>query len=145
MSGEDETNCNQGATSYCGDTSDCDKAYKTPTGRHCNGEEVMCTARDGRFVGKKICVEKKFQCDNFLQCEDGKDEEMCEEEYKKKRIFTRDQRVICRNPFMNITNATGSGKFFPMRGIRWFTILFIIVIIIIFGIIIFNTSCSGAT
>ena len=79
----------------------------------------MCTARDGKFAGKKICVEKKFQCDNHLQCQDGKDEEMCEEEYKKKRIFTRDQRVICRSPFLNITSEEiKTGKFFPIRAIR---------------------------
>ena len=98
----------------------CDKAYKPPIGGHCEKEEeVMCTARDGKFAGKKICVEKKFQCDNHLQCEDGKDEEDCEEEYKKKGIFTRDQRVICRSPFLNITSEENKkGKFFTMRAIR---------------------------
>merc|ERR1712012_1136645 len=113
---EDETNCNQAYTSYCWG-SDCEKAYKPPTGGHCEKEEeVMCTARDGKFAGTKICVEKKFQCDNHLQCEDGKDEEMCEEEYKKKRIFKRDQRIICRSPFLRISNEKNeTGKFFPMR------------------------------
>lgn len=111
---------------------------------HCDGEEVMCTARDGRFAGKKICVEKKFQCDNHLQCQDGKDEDMCEEEYEKKRIFTRDQRVICRSPFLNITSEENKkGKFFTMRGIRcsqhhhdhhYHPLRFFV-----------NTSCSGAT
>ena len=96
---------------------DCDKAYKPPAGGHCDGEEVMCTARDGKFAGKNICVEKKFQCDNFLQCEDGKDEVMCEEEYKKRGIFNSDQRFVCRSPFLKISNETGSGKFFPMRAI----------------------------
>merc|ERR1712012_821132 len=87
---EDETNCAQEATSWCEDTSDCVKAYKQPTKvpLHCEKEdEVMCTARDGKFAGKKICVEKKFQCDNHLQCQDGKDEALCEEEYKKKGTF----------------------------------------------------------
>ena len=79
----------------------------------------MCTSRRGKFARRKICVEKKFQCDNFLQCQDGKDEEMCEEEYKKKRIFTRDERVICRSPFLNITSEENKkGKFFTMRAIR---------------------------
>ena len=86
----------------------------------------MCTAR--KFAGKKICVGKKFQCDNVLQCRDGKDEEHCEEEYKKKRIFTRDQRVICRSPFLNISNKTSSGKFFPMRAIRWVLVIIIVII-----------------
>ena len=87
---------------------------------HCEKEDdVMCTARDWEFEGKKICVAKNFQCDNYLQCRDGKDEEMCEEEYRKKRIFTRDQRVICRSPFLNITSEENkTGKFFPMRAIR---------------------------
>ena len=91
----------------------------------------MCTARDGKFAGKKICVEKKFQCDNYLQCEDGKDEEDCEEEYKKKGIFKRDQRIICRSPFLRISNEKNeTGKFFPMRAIRFIILILIIIIII---------------
>ena len=90
----------------------------------------MCTARDGRFAGKKICVEKKFQCDNHLQCEDGKDEEDCEEEYKKKGIFTRDERVICQSPFLNINSEENkTGKFFTMRGIRCSPVIISMVII----------------
>ena len=135
---EDETNCNQEATSGCRE-SDCNKAYK-PVPKHCDGDEVMCTARDGKFAGKKICVEKKFQCDNHLQCEDGTDEEACEEEYKKRGTFKKDHHFICRKTYMNISNDTGSGKFFPMRAVRWVS-----VIIIIFGIIIYNISWSGAT
>ena len=98
----------------------------------------MCTARDGKFAGKKICVEKKFQCDNYLQCEDGQDEKDCEEEYKKKGTFKRDHHFICRNTYMNISNKTGSGKFFPMRAIRWVSVIIMIIIT-------FNTSFSGAT
>ena len=43
----------------------------------------MCTARDGRWAGSKICVKEEFLCDNFVQCEDGKDEEGCEEQDKE--------------------------------------------------------------
>ena len=88
---------------------------------HCGGEELMCTARNGRFTraGRKICVEKRFQCNNYLQCQDGKDEEDCEEEYKKKRIFKRDHRYICKSPFLNIiTGENKTERFFPMRAIR---------------------------
>ena len=42
------------------------------------GDDLTCTARDGEWAKKKICVGKKFLCDNYLQCEDGKDEEDCE-------------------------------------------------------------------
>lgn len=119
--GEDETNCSQKATSWC-EGSDCDKAYKPPTGGHCEKEEeVLCTARDGKFAGKKICVEKKFQCDNHLQCEDGKDEEDCETEYKNKRIFKRDHDFICTSLFLNTSNKNND-KFFPMRAIGCDTI-----------------------
>ena len=131
--GEDEANCNQEVTSWCYGK-DCDKAFKAPAGGHCDGELLMCTARDGRFAGKKICVDKKFQCDNYPQCEDGKDEEMCEEKYKKKGIFKKEQRVTCKSPFLNISNATG--KFFPMRAIRYNPAIIIIFIIIIFILII---------
>ena len=117
-----------------------DKAYKPPTGGHCEKEEeVMCTARDGKFAGKKICVEKKFQCDNYLQCEDGKDEKQCEQEYKRKRTFKKDHHFICRKPYMNISNETDSGKFYPMRAVRWVSVIIIIINIT------FTTSWSGAT
>ena len=113
----------------------------------------MCTARDGKFVGKKICVEKKFQCDNFLQCEDGQDEEQCEAQYKRKRTFKKDHHFICKSIFMKISNDTGSGKFYPKRAVRWVSVIIIIIIIttiiIIFVfvmiIITFTTSWSGAT
>ena len=118
--GEDETNCNQWSNTACEDSGDCDKAYNPPP-RHCETEDdVMCTARDGKFAGRKICVQKKFQCDNHIQCDDGKDEEMCEEEYKKKRIFKRDHHYICKSPFLNIKNETD--KFFPMRAIRFISL-----------------------
>ena len=133
----DETNCNQEATSWCSESGDCDKAYK-PVPKYCDGEEVLCTARDGKFAGKKICVEKKFQCDNYLQCEDGKDEEQCEREYKKKVTFKKDHHFICRNTYMNISNDTGSGKFYPMRAVRWVSVIIMINITV-------NTSLSGAT
>ena len=48
--------------------------------------------------------------------------EQCEEEYKKKGTFKKDHHFICRNTYMNINNASGSGKFFPMRGIRWVSV-----------------------
>ena len=118
----------------------------------------MCTARDGKFAGKKICVEKKFQCDNHLQCQDGKDEEMCEGEYKKKGIFTRDQRVICRSPFLNITSEENKkGKFFTMRAIRCNPVVIIVSVLIVMittyinmiikviTIIITTNTCLGAT
>ena len=36
----------------------------------------MCTARDGKWAGKKICVPEKFRCDNFLQCLGAEDEDI---------------------------------------------------------------------
>ena len=116
---EDENNCTQTVNSGCF-SSRCNKAFRQPSGGHCGGEgDLMCTARDGRWAGSKICVKEKFLCDNFVQCEDGKDEEGCEEQYKMKRIFKRDHNYICRSPFLNITTeANETGKFFPMRAIR---------------------------
>ena len=97
--GEDETGCDEEATERCeGNRQDgfkCDKYYKQPAGGHCLREEdLLCTARDGRYAGFKICVGKKFHCDNFLQCEDGADEAHCEAEYQEKQIFTSDQKYI---------------------------------------------------
>ena len=79
----------------------------------------MCTARDGLFVGRKICLEEKYRCDNFVQCQDGKDEEGCEKTYSEKRIFQKDQSFVCKSPFLEIKNEQNeTGKFFPLRAIR---------------------------
>ena len=78
----------------------------------------MCTARDGFYAGKKICLKEKFRCDNYLQCEDGRDEEDCDEEYAKKGIFKRDHRHICQSPFLKVIKGNRTSKFFPVRAIR---------------------------
>ena len=122
--GEDETGCAEEATERCeGNRQDgfkCDKYYKQPAGGHCLEEEdLLCTARDGRYAGFKICVGKKFHCDNFLQCEDGADEAHCEAEYQQKQMFTSDQKYICRSPYLEVRNEENeTGRFFPMRGVR---------------------------
>ena len=92
---------------------------KEEQGEGC-GEKLMCTARDGKFAGKKVCLEEKYKCDNFLQCEDGKDEEDCEKEYLDKGIFTRNDWHRCKSPFLvTRTEENKTGKFFPMRAIRY--------------------------
>ena len=89
----------------------------------------MCTARDGKFAGKKVCLEEKYKCDNFLQCKDGKDEEDCEKEYLDKGIFTRNDWHRCRSPFLvTRTEENKTGKFFPMRAIRYNPTIKIIII-----------------
>ena len=82
----------------------------------CGEDELMCTARNGTLAGKKICLEKKFNCDNYVQCEDAEDEDNCEEEYLRKGIFTHNDRHLCQSPYLETKSKTG--KFFPMRGIR---------------------------
>ena len=82
----------------------------------CGEKKLMCTARDGRWAGLTICLEKRFQCDNYVQCEDARDEQGCEKEYVKKGIFTHNDRFRCPSPSLEIKNKTG--KFFPMRAIR---------------------------
>ena len=83
------------------------------------GEKLMCTARDGKLAGKKICVPEKFRCDNILQCLNAEDEENCEEEYRLKKIFTRNDRYLCKSPYLETrTEENKAGKFFPMRAIR---------------------------
>ena len=92
---EEEANCNQTAMEKCGD--DCDKAYRGPNGGQCEDKNnLMCRARDGKWAGEKICLKKKFLCDNYIQCEDGKDEERCEGEYLRKRTFPRGYNFVCR-------------------------------------------------
>ena len=75
-----------------------------------------CIAIGGKLAGKKICVDSKILCDNFLQCEDASDEDNCEEEYLRKGIFTHNDRHRCQSPYLETKSKTG--KFFPIRGIR---------------------------
>ena len=77
----------------------------------------MCRARDGRSAGKNICLEKKFVCDNYLQCEDGKDEDDCEEEYVRKRVFPGNFDYRCKSPFLvTQKEANGTGEVFSPEG-----------------------------
>ena len=91
------------------------------------GEKLMCTAMAGILAGKKICLDEKYHCDNFVQCEDASDEDNCEEEYLWKGIFTHNDRHRCQNPYLETKNKTG--KFFPMRASRCVVIFTIIIII----------------
>ena len=157
---EDEVNCTLTVTEkceckngYCFYNTQCDKAYKGPDGGHCvEKDDLLCRARDGKWAGENICLKKKFLCDNYVQCEDGKDEVGCEGEYLRKRTFPRDHRFICRSPFVEIrTEENKTGKFFPMRAIRCSPVVFIVSILVmmitvyIILIIITTNTCSGAT
>ena len=76
----------------------------------------MCRARDGRSAGKNICLEKKFVCDNYLQCEDGKDENDCEKEYVRQRVSPGNYNYRYKSPFLVTQNeANGTGRFYPQR------------------------------
>ena len=80
----------------------------------------MCTARAGRWAGETICLEKRFQCDNYVQCEDARDEDNCEEEYLNRGIFTHNDRFLCPSPYLEVLpNTSKTWKFFPMRAIRF--------------------------
>ena len=83
------------------------------------GEKVMCTSRDGKWAGRKICVEEKFKCDNYVQCEDAKDEDGCEEEYLMRGIFTWNDWYLCQSPYLKTRSEENkTAKFFPIRAIR---------------------------
>ena len=116
---EDEANCNQTATKKCWHEK-CDQAFKGPSGGQCEDkDDLMCRARDGKWAGENICLKKEFLCDNYLQCEDGKDEERCEDEFLRKRTFPRGYNFVCRSVSLNISNEKNeTGKFFPIRAIR---------------------------
>ena len=112
----------------------------------------MCRARDGRSAGKNICVEKKFVCDNYLQCEDGKDEDDCEEEYVRKRVFPVNYDYRCKSPFLVTQNeANGTGRFYPQRAKKWETVIllhliisFTFVAIVVVTILLVALRCDGA-
>lgn len=79
-------------------------------------DDLMCRARDGRWAGMKICLTKKFLCDNHIQCQDGVDEEGCEQQYLKKGIFRRDEQYICNAPCLEISSEDNKkGKFFSQE------------------------------
>ena len=89
----------------------------------------MCTARDGKLAGKKFCVPEKFRCDNFLQCLNAEDEDNCE------KIFTRNDRHPCKSPFLvTRTEENKTGKFFPMRAIRYNPAIKIVIILFLSGV-----------
>ena len=111
----------------------------------------MCRARDGRSARKNICVEKKFVCDNYLQCEDGKDEDDCEEEYVRKRVFPRNYDYRCKSPFLvTQTEANETGRFYPQRAkkcekvILYLIISFTHVVVIVFPVLPLMLRCDGA-
>ena len=112
----------------------------------------MCRARDGRSAGKNICVEKKFVCDNYLQCEDGKDEDNCEEEYVRKRVFPGNYDYRCKSPFLvTQKEANETEKFFPQRAKKWETVIllhliisFTFVAIVVVSILLVVLRCDGA-
>ena len=97
-------------------------------GKKCEEDNIICTARDGYWAGREICLEKRYRCDNFLQCEDGSDEVDCEETYQSKNIFTKDHLFMCKSPFLTIKSKQNkTGKFFPMRGIWYSTVTPIVI------------------
>ena len=117
---EDEMGCSEEAARKCEGRyyqgHKCDQSYKQPGGGDC-GENLKCIARDGRFVGRKICVPSEFICDNTLQCQGGEDEDKCEVKYIEKKIFSVDEGVICTSRSVNLTQiGDGTGHFFPYRG-----------------------------
>ena len=120
---EDEENCNRTTRRKCEWYDNCDKAYMAPrpgVDKCEDMSDLMCRARNGRWAGKNICLKKKFLCDNYIQCEDGRDEEHCEDEYLHKSIFPRDYNFVCKSPFLEITTEENkTDRFFPMRAIRF--------------------------
>ena len=111
----------------------------------------MCRARDGRSAGKNICLEKKFVCDNYLQCEDGKDENNCEEEYVRKRVFPGNYDYRCKSPFLATQKeANKTEEFFPQRAKKWETVIlphlitsFTFVAIVVVTILLVVLRCDG--
>ena len=67
------------------------------------GEKLSCVARGGKWKGQKICVEEEFLCDNTLQCLGGEDEDECETEYFKKKIFKPSELFVCKRTFKYLT------------------------------------------
>ena len=98
----------------------CDKYYDRPSNGHCESEDdKICTPRNGKWKGHKICLAKKFQCDNHVQCEDGSDEDNCETVYLEKKLLSKDEDYVCKSPFLVTRNSRNeSGKFFPIRAVR---------------------------
>ena len=124
---EDEKDCPRKNYQQCGGNvlRKCIGSYKMPDGDHCKNGDMMCTARDGRWAKKNICLGKKFLCDNHLQCEDGRDEMGCEKEYMRKGLHRRDHHHICRSPFLGTkAEDNRTGRFFPFRAIRWFYVIY---------------------
>ena len=126
--------CTGATPGQCGSTPNTIHACKDgssdikPTQDGDCGKDLMCRARDGKWAGENICLKKKFLCDNYIQCEDGKDEEHCEGEYLRKRIFPRDYHYVCRSASLIIKNEENkTGKFFPLKAIRFIPVFLLFI------------------
>ena len=72
----------------------------------------MCTARDGKWAGRKICLEEKYRCDNFVQCTEAEDEYNCKARYFEKGIFSKNDRYVCKSPSVPLkTKKNTTGKY----------------------------------
>ena len=75
------------------------------------GDVLMCTARDGKWAGRKICLEEKYRCDNYVQCTEAEDEYNCEARYCEKGIFPKNDRYVCKSPSVPLkTKKNMTGK-----------------------------------
>ena len=65
---------------------------------------IFSLARSGKWVGKMICIEEEFLCDNTLQCLGGEDERDCAALYLKRKIFRPSETFVCKKSFLKIGN-----------------------------------------
>ena len=73
-----------------------DGSIRFPTEKTCKEE---C-----KFKGTQVCLEKEHRCDQIPNCDDGRDENKCREEYLRKGLTHPDADFECESPKFNSEN-----------------------------------------
>ena len=69
-----------------------------------------------KFKGTQVCFEKEHRCDQIPNCDDGRDEQDCQEEYLRKGLSQPGADFECKSPkFNSETFPNASVKIWAVR------------------------------